>query len=267
MNKRLLAIVVIAAVAMVLVTGLLIQHYPTESSRASEILATSKEAVENLASFQADAYFFTSLETRSFTDQSNYWFHLDLLRTQDEGTKKKLTFENYEYLCSDAKRNEAYERLRAVLRDAWILDTSGAFYVYSPMVLQDYVTQFTPQTSLLRYNYIPITDSLYLALFFDRAENAIYEGTETIEVGNKLIESYVVSYEFSYPTIRFAENATLRTWISAEDYIPVKTELRATSADGSSSTRFVFGFESYEKDVVIPLEAVSLPEDKGVIQR
>ncbi len=267
MKRKLLAIAVIAALVAVLVTGILIQQHPSGASRASEILTASKEAVENLASFKADTYFFTSLETQSFTDQSNYWLHLDLLRTQDEGKKMKLTFKNYEYVCSDAERTEAYERLRAALKDAWILDTSGAVYVYSPMVLKEYVTQFTPQTSLLRYNSIPIADSLYLALLFDRAENATYEGTQTIAVGNKLIESYVVSYEFSYPTIRFAKNATLRTWISAEDYIPVKTELHATSAEGSSTINFSFGFDTYEKDVFIPLEAVALPEGIGIIQR
>jgi len=267
MNKKLLVIAVIGALAAVLVTGLLIQQHPSEPPRPSEILKSSKEAVENLESFQADAYFFTSLETQSFTDQSNYWFHLDLLRTQDEGKKIKLTFENFEYTCSDAERKEAYERLRAALRDAWILDTSDAFYVYSPMVLKEYITKFTPQTSLLRYNYIPIADPLHLALIFDRAENATYEGTESIGVGDRMIESHVVSYKFSYPTIQFAENAELRTWISVEDYIPVKTELHATSADDASTINFVFGFNSYEKDVFVPLEEVSLPEGMGLIQR
>ncbi|RZN37493.1 MAG: hypothetical protein EFT35_06075, partial [Methanophagales archaeon ANME-1-THS] len=234
MNKKLLAIVMIAALAAVLVTGFLIQRYSAGASRASEILTASKAAAENLESLQAEAYFFSSLETQSFTDQSKYWLHLDLLRTQDEGKKMKLTFEHFEYTSSDPDRYDAYERLRASLRDAWIIDTSGAFYVYSPLVLNEYVTTFTPQTSLLRYSYIPIADSLHLALLFDRAENATYEGRESVEVGGKIIDSHLVSYEFSYPTVRFAERAQLRTWISAEDYIPVKTELHATSADGAT---------------------------------
>ena len=266
MAKKLVVVVILGALVACLGAWVIL-HQPSNVSRGHEILTSSTTAVENLESFKADAYFFDSLETQSFTEQSNYSLELALLRTQNEGEKMKITFENFDYTCSDDQNKVAYERLRTSLRDAWILDTAGAFYVYSPMVLEEYVTQFTPQTSLLRYNFIPITSSLHLALLFAHAENATYEGTETLEVGNKMIESYVVSYEFTYPTIRFAEHAKLYTWISAEDYIPVKTELYATSTEGASKINFVFGFDSYEKDVFIPGEEVSLPVDLTIIQR
>jgi len=266
MNKKLLIIAIIGASAAVLVAGVMI-HQPSPSSRAYEILSSSTKAVENLESFKADAYLFDYTDTDVLKESSKYSMKIELLRTEEKGMTMRINFENYEYECSIEEKEAAYESLRQSLKNAWILDTPDKFYVYSPLVFEESVTEFTPQTSLTRYNFIPIADPLHLALLFDHAENATYEGTETIEVGNKMIESYVVSYEFSYPTVRFAENAKLRTWISTEDHIPVKTELDATSTDGASKINFVFGFDTYEKDAFIPIEAVSLPEDLKIIQR
>lgn len=265
MDRKLVALMLVGAAVAVLLISFVLYQYSSGSARAAEILSTSKAAVEDLESLHAEAYFFSSLETHSFTEDSKYWFHLDLLRTTDEGRKMKVSFEDVDYSCSDPQRNEAYERLKASLRDAWILDTAGAFYVYSPMVLPEYVTRFTPQSGLLRYSYIPITDPLHLALLFERAENATYEGMERIEVGDRMIESHVVSYDFSYPTVRFAEHVHLRTWISAEDYIPLKSELHGTTTDDGAEITFVFGLTSYEKGVL--RGAVELPEGIGIIQR
>ncbi|MEA2075388.1 MAG: hypothetical protein U9O85_06605 [Euryarchaeota archaeon] len=86
-------------------------------------------------------------------------------------------------------------------------------------------------------------------LLFDHAEDATYEGIETINVGNTPVEAYVVSYKFSEPTVKFAKKANLRSWISTADYMPLKTKSSATHYYGTTTMKinFEFGFHSYKK--------------------
>ena len=274
MNKKLPLIITAVAAAVLIAAGItttIYLHLPAQTPNAYEILLSSKRAVENLDSMKADAYFFDSLHTPSLNEHSNYSMRIELLRTAGDGecTTMKMNFKDYEYASSDARREVAHERLRQSLRNAWILDTHGKVYVYSPVVLNESVTEFTPQHSLMRYEFIPVIDPLHHALLFDRAENASYEGIQTINVGNIPVEAYVVSYKFSYPVITFAREATLKTWISTSDYIPLKTEAHATheTANGATKMDFEFGFESYEKAVSIPPANLSLREDMNIIKR
>lgn len=263
MNKKLPVIIVMAAV---LLAGIAI-YYHALTPDAYEILHSSKSAVENLDSLRADAYFLDSTDTDVLNEYSKYSMKIELLRTEEKGKTMKINFESYEYECPTEEKEAAYESLRQSLRNAWILDTPDKFYVYSPMVLKESVTEFTPQPSLMRYKFIPIIDPLHLALLFDHAENASYEGIQTINMGNTSVEAYVVSYKLSYPAIKFAREATLRTWISTHDYIPLKTEAYATYATAGGTAKMEFGFENYEKDVSIPPANLSLPDDLNVIQR
>jgi len=277
MNKKLpLIIATVVAAAVLLAAGIITMiylHLPAQTPDAHEILLSSKRAVENLDSMKADAYFFNSLHTPSLNEHSNYSMRIELLRTAGAGdgecTAMKMNFKDYEYACSDARREVAHERLRQSLRNAWILDTHDKVYLYSPIVLNESVTEFTPQHSLMRYVFIPVIDPLHHALLFDRAENASYEGIRTINVGDIPVEAYVVSYKFSYPVITFAREATFRTWVSTSDYIPLKTKAHATheSANGTTEMDFEFGFENYEKGVSIPPANLSLPESLNIIKR
>jgi hypothetical protein len=296
-----LALIGIAGILVVLVIAtflVIYQPMPPRSSRPYEILKSAQRAVENLESLEADAYFFQATETDSIKESSRYSMQIEFLR--NEGMA--ITITSYGYECSD-ERSEVmdsdgdglpdaqevilgtnptiwtntdtdvapYKRLEQLLKNAWILDKSDKFYVYTPMIFEEYVTEFRPQPSLLRYRYdfIPLADLLHLAERFDHAENATYEGIETINVenDNSKVEAYSVSYEFSSPTTKFAEKAKLRTWISTEDYIPVKTELHATNETTGAAMHFVFGFDSYEKDVFIPEENLTLPENLKILPR
>ncbi|MHC1611646.1 MAG: hypothetical protein ACXQTW_08680 [Candidatus Methanospirareceae archaeon] len=272
MNKKFIITAFVVAVVLAGIVAIYL-HLPAQTRDAYEILLSSKRAVENLDSMKADAYFFNSLHTPSLNEDSNYTMRIELLRTAGEGagecTTMKMNFKDYEYVCSDDRREVAHERLRQSLRNAWILDTHDKVYLYSPVVLNDSVTEFTPRHSLMRYVFIPVIDPLHHALLFDRAENASYEGIQTINVGNIPVEAYVISYKFSYPLITFAREARLKTWISTYDYIPLKTEAHAIheTENGTTEMDFEFGFESYEKGVSIPTPNLSLPEDMNIVKR
>jgi len=260
------AVIVVALIVAVVGIALLYpamqpQSAQSQAQDAYKILQSSKNAVENLESMAADAYFSQSISNGTFTEQSEYSMTLEFL--QQEGTK--INFKNYEYKCSSEESEVVHERLSQSLKNAWIIDTNDKFYVYSPMLLKEYVTEFTPQSSLQRYDFIPVVDSLHIASLFDSAEDATYEGIETINVGNTPVEAYVVSYKFRDPTIKFMDKADLRTWISTADYIPLKTELNATS--GETKINFEFGFNSYEKNVFIPPANLSPPKNLKVIPR
>ena len=289
-------------IVVVLVVVILIAYQGMQlpSSQSYKILESSRSAVENLESLKADAFFFQTTETDSIKDSSKYSMQIEFLRTEG----MRINIKSYDYESSGkgsgvadsdgdglpdtheiilgtnpniwTRTNAdvaAYERMKQMYRNAWILDHGDKFYVYTPAIFREYVTEFTPQPSpsLLgyRYDFIPLADPLHLAELFDHAENATFEGVETINVENNegKIEAYVVSYEFSYPTIKFAEKAKLRTWVSTEDYIPVKTELYATNESTATAIKFVFGFNSYEKDVFIPEENLTLPEDLKILPR
>jgi hypothetical protein len=293
-------IAVIGIVVVLAVVILVIVYRPTElqSSKAYEILESSRSAVENLESMKADAYFFQTTETDSIKNSSRYSMQLEFLRTEG----MRLNIESYD--CESSGEGSgvvdsdgdgipdteeiilgtdpnirtgtdvdvaAYERMKQMYKNAGILDRSDKFYVYTPSIFKEYITEFTLQPSLLRYRYdfIPLANPLHLAELFDHAEKATYEGTETINEGNSnsKVEAYVVSYEFSYPITRFTEKAKLQTWISTEDYIPVKTELHAINETTATAINFIFGFDSYEKDVFIPEENLTLPEDLKILPR
>ena len=278
-----IAVALIVAVAGIALLYPAMQSQSTQPQAqpqdASEILQSSKNAVENLDSLTADAYFSQYFDIESIKINSRYTMQLELLR--DEGMK--INFEDYDYQCTGeekpvATRKAMQEEIKKSLKNAWILDKNDILYFYAPFISEGNVTEFAPRPSLLRYNdiiittdtlclAIPITDSLHLALLFDHAEDATYEGIETINVGNTSVEAYVVSYEFSEPTVKFAKKANLRSWISTSDYMPLKTESSATHSYGTTTMKlnFEFGFHSYEKDVFIPSKNLSLPEDLKIL--
>jgi len=270
-----LALIGIAVVIVVVILVIVYQPMQLSSSRSYKILKSSRNAVENFESLKADAFFFQATGTDSIEDSTKYSLQIEFLRSEG----MRLNIKSYDYECSGegSEAEAACERMKQMYKNAWILDRGDKFYVYTPAIFREYVTEFTPQPSpsLLRYRYdfIPLADPLHLAELFDRAENATCEGVETINMGNSegkgkgKIEAYVVSYEFSYPAIKFAEKAKLRTWVSTEDYIPVKTELYATNETTATAIKFVFGFDSYEKDVFIPEENLTLPEDLKILPR
>ncbi|MEA2075385.1 MAG: hypothetical protein U9O85_06590, partial [Euryarchaeota archaeon] len=230
-------------------------------------------AVENLESFKADAYFYQSSDSDYLKVLSRYSMQLELLSSEEGGMK--INFEDYEYECSGeeepvATQKAMQERLKESLNNAWILDKNDKLYFYAPLISEENVTEFAPRPSLLRYNeLIPITDSLHIALLFDHAEDATYEGIETINVGNTPVEAYVVSYKFRDPTIKFMDKADLRTWISTEDYLPLKTVSSATHSYGTTTMKinFEFGFHSYELNASVPPASLSLPKNLKVIPR
>ncbi|NMX21640.1 hypothetical protein C5S30_04240 [ANME-1 cluster archaeon GoMg4] len=293
MAKKLLLLAVIVVTLIVAVVGIALlypamqpqsiqpQSTQPQAQDASEILQSSKSAVENLDSMTADAYFSQYFDIESIKINSRYTMQLELLRSKG----MKINFEDYEYECSGEEEQVATEKLmqeeiKESLNNAWILDKNDKLYFYAPFISEENVTEFAPRPSLLRYNdiiittdtlclAIPITDPLHLALLFDHAENATYEGIETVNVGNTPVEAYVVSYKFRDPTIKFMDKADLRTWISTADYMPLKTESSATHSYGTTTMKinFEFGFHSYEMNAFIPPENLSLPENLKVIPR
>jgi len=266
MDKKLLLLCIVAAL-IIAIAGVALIYQAMQPQDAYDILNSSKNAVENLESMTADAYFSQYIDTESIKVDSQYSTQLELLR--DKGMR--INFENYECECSGeekivARVKTTHEKIKESLKNAWIIDKNDNLYFYAPLLSEENITEFAPRSSLLRYNaIIPITDSLQLAELFDHAENATYEGIETINIGDSSVEAYVVSYMFRDPTIKFVDKAELRSWISTSDYIPLKTELNATS--GGAKISFDFGFHSYEKNVPIPPENLSLPRNLKVIQR
>ena len=265
--KLIIVGVVVAAVVITLFLSLSFFREQPLEGEGPGILAVSKKAVEDIESLEASAYFFQSLETPKGKDSSEYAMRILMLR----GEGKRVEFESYDYesslsLSEGESQRAAHARMKQALKGSWILDKNDKFYVYMPNVYE-YVAEYVPrpgESSMLKYEFAPVADCLHLTSLFPFAENVSYEGEEVVKLDNRNVNAHVLSYELSYPVIGFAEKATLRTWISNEDYIPLKSVVHATYGDTSISMEF--GFKSYERK---PISAgkLKVPEELTIVKR
>ncbi|MEA2074817.1 MAG: hypothetical protein U9O85_03670, partial [Euryarchaeota archaeon] len=94
MAKKLLLLAAVIAVALIVAVVGIVVLYPamqpqsiqpqsTQPQDASEILQSSKNAVENLESFKADAYFYQSSDSDYLKVLSRYSMQLELLSSEE----------------------------------------------------------------------------------------------------------------------------------------------------------------------------------------
>lgn len=218
------------------------QHGATEAcdggdKYAHDILNASMHAVSHLKSLSGDAFFTRSIYGKSYYEHSTTEFRLKLIN-EGNNSKIRIDFTGYDYNISDNTTNkEAHECMRVILRNAWILDDGTEYHVFMPELSENVRTFAVCNESIFPYDII-LADNIHLAMLFKHAEiNGINESEN----------AYIISYGLSYPVIPFATHAELRTWISKDDLIPVKTEVHAVCS--SSVVKLCFGFRSYERNV------------------
>jgi len=269
MRRALLIVLVI--VAVIASALLAIFPHPEEQREqqwhAHEILNEAKVAVSQLKSLEGDAFFSQSVEVgEEHKERLNTRFHIKMLKSDGESVLR-IDFRDYEYE-SDAER-DAHERMRVLLQNASLFDYGSECYVFTPKISEEQITAFSTRNALFRYKFIPLVEPLHIVSLFDLASNASYRGVVNISVGNETVKAHEISYELSYPAITFAERAALRTFISAENFLPLKTELSAIYKHNDENTRIKlrFGFLSYKINTNLSARDFRIAEGLRVIMR
>jgi len=261
-------IIVLVIVAVIASALLAIFPHPEEQRElhAYEILNAAKVAVSQLKSLEGDAFFSQSVEQDGHKERSNTRFHIKMLKSDGESVMR-IDFKDYEYE-SDAER-DAHERMRVLLQNASLFDYGSEYYVFTPKISDEQITAFSTRNALFRYKFIPLVEPLHIVSLFDLASNASYRGIVNISLGNETVKAHEISYELSYPAITFAERAELRTFISAEDFLPLRTELSAIYKHNGENTRIklCFGFLSYKVNTNLSAKDFRIAEGLRVITR
>ena len=266
----LIVLVIVAVIAPALLVAIVLRHEEQREQQwhAHEILNEAKVAVSHLKSLEGDAFFSQSVEQDGHKERSNTRFHIKMLtnRETDESVLR-IDFKDYEYE-SDAER-DAHERMRVLLQNASLFDYGSECYVFTPKISEEQITAFSTRNALFRYKFIPLVEPLHIVSLFDLASNASYRGIVNISVGNETVKAHEISYELSYPAITFAERAELRTFISAENFLPLRTELSAIYKHNGENTRIkrCFGFLSYKVNTNLGAKDFRIAEGLRVITR
>ena len=266
MRRALLIVLVIAAVIASALLAIFPHPEEQREQHAYEILNAAKVAVSQLKSLEGDAFFSQSVEQDGYKERSNTRFHMKMLKSAGESVLR-IDFKDYEYE-SDAER-DAHERMRVLLQNASLFDYGSECYVFTPKISEEQITAFSTRNALFRYKFIPLVEPLHIVSLFDLASNASYRGVVNISVGNETVKAHEISYELSYPAITFAERAELRTFISAEDFLPLRTELSAIYKHNGENTRIKlrFGFLSYNVNTNLSAKDFRIAEGLRVITR
>ena len=264
----LIFLVIVAVIASALLVAIVLRHEEQREQQwhAHEILNEAKVAVSQLKSLEGDAFFSQSVQREEHKERSNTRFHIKMLKSDGESVLR-IDFKDYEYE-SDAER-DARERMRVLLQNASLFDYGSEYYVFTPKISEEQITAFSTRNALFRYKFIPLVEPLHIVSLFDLASNASYRGIVNISVGNETVKAHEISYELSYPAITFAERAELRTLISAEDFLPLKTELSAIYKHNGENTRIKlrFGFLSYKVNTNLSGKDFRIAEGLRVITR
>ena len=266
MKRALLIVLVIVAVIASALLAIFPHPEEQREQHAYEILNAAKIAVSHLKSLEGDAFFSQSVQREEHKERSNTRFHIKMLKSDGESVLR-IDFKDYEYE-SDAER-DAHERMRVLLQNASLFDYGSECYVFTPKISDEQITAFSTRNALFRYKFIPLVEPLHIVSLFDLASNASYRGIVNISVGNETVKAHEISYELSYPAITFAERAALRTFISAEDFLPLRTELSAIYKHNDESTRIKlrFGFLSYKINTNLSGKDFRIAEGLRVITR
>ncbi len=266
MRRALLIVLVIVAVIASALLAIFPHPEEQREQHAYEILNAAKVAVSQLKSLEGDAFFSQSVEQDGHKERSNTRFHIKMLKSDGESVLR-IDFKDYEYE-SDAER-DAHERMRVLLQNASLFDYGSECYVFTPKISDEQITAFSTRNALFRYKFIPLVEPLHIVSLFDLASNASYRGIVNISVGNETVKAHEISYELSYPAITFAERAELRTFISAENFLPLRTELSAIYKHNGENTRIklCFGFLSYKVNTNLSAKDFRIAEGLRVITR
>ena len=180
--------------------------------------------------FEAKATFEMYVQTPKFTDRTEYV--MEIIKV---GNMTKITFLNYSF----SPKTPVHERMKIALKNAWLIEKDGYFYLYTPNLkyMKGKVGMYKISNGIPRYTYLPIITCLDVARTFDKAEDVKLVGKEN--------ECYVISYELSYPTVRFTDKANVKVWI--HDYVPIKAEI--TAKFHSTDIRMITEFENIEMNV------------------
>ncbi len=201
------------------------------SSNVNPKLVLKKSEAILHENFEAKAVFVMTLKTPKFVDRTVY-----TMKVIRFGNETKIAFLNYSF----SPKTPVHERMKIALKDAWIIDDGSHFYLYTPHLkyVGDKVGLYGVAEGIPRYTYLPFVTCLDVARTFDKAENVRLVGEEG--------KCYVISYELSYPTVRFSDRAKVKVWIS--DYVPVKAEIDAKYHD--TEIRMVTTFENFTTNVI-----------------